>query len=142
MALRAQIVFEPVRPAGTALTWCVHRPVAWPHGIPTDRRTLHNASRYDPPRPGPVSGNGYAVLEITDAEDLYRFTSAPEIDEFTRVMALQVLPDADALAARYGMSAKSRIWISRVAKRQYDRRRALVAFVRSHDAGFRRLVGR
>lgn len=142
MALSARIIFEPVRPQGTALTWCVHRPVAWPAGTTTANRTWQNAIGFAPPRPGPVSGNGYAVLEIADSADLYRFTSGAEIDEFIRVIAMKILPNAAALSARYGMSGKNSLWISRVPKRSFPRRTALVAFIRANEAGFRRLVTR
>ncbi len=140
MTLDARIVFEQVRPAGTALTWCVHRPVAWPEGTAPGARTWQKALRFVPPRPGPVSGNGYAVLEVTDRADLYRFTSGAEIDEFVRVMGNRVLPNAEALAAHYGMSLKNQIWISRVPKRDYPRRAALVGFLRRNEAPFRRLI--
>jgi hypothetical protein len=79
---------------------------------------------YDPPRPLPISGKGYATFVITVERFPFTFASLAELDEAIRVLELELLPVVDAGPKKNlpvyrkldPHGAKSKHWTSRLPR--------------------------
>ena len=139
--MRSEIIFfSEQSDIETRLTFCVHRPVAWPENTANKNRLYNNATSFEPARPRSLPGKGFPALIVNDRGDIFRFTSSPEISEFCRVFNLSVLPTADQLAEHYQHHFRNRMWISRVPKRNFKRRLKLVEYIDKSRSEFDRLV--
>lgn len=137
MARRAEIV--RVR-AGfvTRLTLMAHRPVsASGRCVP-----WFEADRYDPPRPRCVAPMTRLAWRVEDGGAAYWFTSEAELDHFAEIWGRQVLPTPRRLAEDHGITAVNGVWLSRMRKPSWPRRRALLAWMAKNDRAFRTALRR
>lgn len=79
--------------------------------------------KYDPPRPLPVPGKGYATFVITVDRFPFTFASLHELDEAIHVLELELLPVVDTPKKQLPVyrkldphGAKTKHWTSRLPK--------------------------
>ena len=102
-----QITFWKTPPI-SVMTYWVHRAL--------DGESFDRATRFDPPRPGPVGGKGWPVLLVeVDGVELV-FTSLAELDTYVDVMSRKPLPSSRALSRGFPMGPNSH-WLSRLPKK-------------------------
>ena len=102
-----QITFWKTPPI-SVMTYWVHRAL--------DGESISRATRFEPPRPGPVGGKGWPVLLVeVDGVELV-FTSLAELDTYVDVMSRKPLPSSRALSRGFPMGPNSH-WLSRLPKK-------------------------
>lgn len=102
-----QITYWKMPPI-SVMTYWVHKPL--------DGESLNTATVFDPPRPGPVPGEGWPVLMVEiDGVELV-FTSLAELDTYVEVMSRQPLPTTMALSRERPIGPNTH-WLSRMPKK-------------------------
>src|SRR5215831_11109857 len=92
------------------MTFWVHRHL--------DADSWSTASTFDPPKPAPVSGRGYATYFVEIDGVTFKFASLDEFRECIRVLSLKVLPSTRALSAARGTGVgPNSHWLSRLPSR-------------------------
>jgi len=122
-------------PPVSVMTYWVHRAL--------DGESFSRATRFDPPRPGPVGGKGWPVLLVeVDGVGLV-FTSLAELDTYVDVMSRRPLPLSRELLRDFPMGPNSH-WLSRLPKKakSVKHRETAVKYLREIRRGFAALVER
>ncbi len=96
------------KPPVSVMTYWVHQPV--------DAESLGRATLFEPPRPGPVGGEGWPVLMVEVDGVKLVFTSLAELDTYVDVMSRKPLPSTRVLSRRFPMGPNSH-WLSRLPKK-------------------------
>ncbi len=128
------------------MTPWVHRAVSGGEGSPVI---------YNPPRPTPFPGKGYATFVITVDRFPWTFASLHELDEAIKVLEEPVLPMVDAgssgkrqkqlpVQRRFDPhSAKSKHWTERLPKdmQSWAKRRKIVFALKEGRAAIKKALG-
>ena len=86
----------------------------WVH-VEADDRPYYESERFDPPRPGPVPGRGYARLFVELDGVTLEFSSLAELDHLIEVLSRKALPTTRSLSARRpGGRGPNSHWLSRL----------------------------
>lgn len=86
----------------------------WVH-VEADGRPYYEAEAFDPPRPGPVPGRGYATHFVECDGFTFEFSSLAELEECARILSQKALPSTLRLSAkRIGGAGPNGHWLSRL----------------------------
>lgn len=98
----------------------------WVH-IETDGQPWYAATHFDPPKPGPVTGRGYARYYVEVEGFTFRFASLWEVRACIQTLAQQVLPSTlrETLGRTRHGPGPNRHWLSRLPARLLPLRRRL-----------------
>jgi hypothetical protein len=104
--------------------WIEHTPdwrtepmAYWVH-LEQGPESWHAAESFDPPAPAPEGRKGFRVLCVEIADVVLRFSSAAQLSECIRVLALKPLPTSRRLSAIRGTGAgPNGHWLSRLPAR-------------------------
>lgn len=105
---------------------------------------------YDPPRPLPIPGKGYATFVITIERFPFTFASLHELDEAIRVLELEVLPVVEGPKKNLPVyrkldphGAKSKHWTSRLPKSMqgWAKRRKIAFELKQNRTAIKKALG-
>ncbi|HEX6291126.1 MAG TPA: hypothetical protein VFZ66_18220 [Herpetosiphonaceae bacterium] len=106
---------------------------------------------YDPPRPLPIPGKGYATFVITIERFPFTFASLHELDEAIRVLEQPELPQIDTRRKKQlpvyrkldPHGAKTKHWVSRIPKEMqgWAKRRKIVFELRQGRDAIKKALG-
>ncbi|MCA9727561.1 MAG: hypothetical protein KC729_07750, partial [Candidatus Eisenbacteria bacterium] len=106
----------------------------------TDGRPWHEAEVFDPPRPAPIPGRGYAVYKVEVDGFVFEFASLAELRVCIETLSQKLLPRPLDLSRGRGMGPNSH-WLSRLPAevKSWRFRVKAVSYLRRAQEGFDRL---
>lgn len=106
---------------------------------------------YDPPRPLPIPGKGYATLIITIERFPFTFASLHELDEAIRVLEQETLPQVETKPKKQlpvyrkldPHGAKNKHWVQRIPKgmQSWAKRRKIAFELKQGRTAIKKALG-
>ncbi|MDB5333364.1 MAG: hypothetical protein JWP03_4515 [Phycisphaerales bacterium] len=122
-------------------TWMPGPMSFWVH-VEADGRPWNQAAVFDPPRPGPIGGRGYARFYVEVEGFTFYFASLQELEVCIQTLARRVLPSTLSATVARGVArhgpGPNKHWLSRLPSRLLPMRRRLrvVEYLRKSLADF------